>query len=329
MKKILIIIIFSFLLSNISIAQSDFSPAKIEEIKTTFHEYYDIYETKEYDRLHDYLTPELDQYISLKNTTTEAIIKNAEHFFKNKTNIVYQPYFDKMELSYNENGNIVAKFGILMIWEVTDSNIINYAEMNSRSVNVLCRVILTPDFKITSYYEDKVIRPKYELTKDLKAYLVTKEPQDEPEFVELGKGTIVTDDFTIKASDTTSSSWTYFARQVIYEDEKYLIDHYGYYEDNESYDYYLQLVDHGFAEEDKKYFDLTKNPTDWQLAFSNEKEDVIANLSNPVNEPGLKLSDYKNQIIIYTILVAVILFIIILTVYWLLKKNKEKEMFDL
>lgn len=170
---------------------------------------------KDYFALKDYFTPDVDQFITLKNIRAEEVTKTSQIFFKNKNKIAYKADFSRMESKTTDAYHIVT-VPLEMSW--TENDAIEFNQKGTylgRHVEVILELLIDEDYKIASYIEKEVIIPKYKLAFDLPAESVL----DDQEEVFLKGGTVVQDNFYRRFGPATPVSLI----QVLYQGKAYWI----------------------------------------------------------------------------------------------------------
>ncbi|MDX2305011.1 MAG: hypothetical protein NW226_19525 [Microscillaceae bacterium] len=203
------------------------SPKKTEEIApVSFDEekarriltgYFEKFTERNFTALKDYYAEEVKQFISLKNIKAEQVSKISSDFFKDKTNIYYTPDFSRFD-QQAANGYFETTLPLEMTWSDNQGEEFRGTDnYYSRSTQVLLGITLDQSYKIVSYQEKKIIKPKYRLLQDMTAV----EVEDSKTSLELSKGTIVTDFFEKKFESGLGSQI-----KVLYKGKAYWIPEY-------------------------------------------------------------------------------------------------------
>jgi hypothetical protein len=148
-------------ISLVSIIYVLYSKGRPEEKKITLEEksyeliasYFDDLQDNIYDA-NDYYAPQVDQFISVKNTTPDNINKlnqNETDFTDRKANIVD----NKVNFSRNQNGINYWTFWL-------DMSCYRVRRQQTQSCKVLIEIGLNEDLKITSYKELDLVDLKFE-----------------------------------------------------------------------------------------------------------------------------------------------------------------------
>jgi hypothetical protein len=189
-----------------------------EKAKQVLTGYFTKFSERNFLALQDYYTPEVKQFITLRNIKASEVSKNAKSFFRGKTNVYYTPDFSRID-NQIKDGQFVINLPLEMVWSENASNT-DYEEgqnYKSRSASVILELIMTPNYKIESYREKTIIRPKYELLEDLTALNAS----DETVQITLKKGAIVTDNYEKRFGNMEGSQI-----KVLYNGKSYWIPEY-------------------------------------------------------------------------------------------------------
>lgn len=116
-------------------------------IKNIIQEYFALYGKNDWDALAGYYAPEINQFITIKNTTPAQVTASAKSFFKNKSNIAYKPDMSTFKISEAQ-----------MQWNVSIALDMQWDDQQSRVQLELA--FLDPGYKIVSYKERKVLISK-------------------------------------------------------------------------------------------------------------------------------------------------------------------------
>lgn len=180
--------------------------------------YFQKYAERKFLALKDYYAEEVELFITLKNIKPEDVSKTAKDFFKDKTNIYYNPDFSRLNGKVKD-GMFVTTLPIEMVWSknTTGQDYTENEKFYSRSASVMLELKLDKDYKIVSYKEKEIIRPQYKLLQDL-----TAQSAATPELeLELKKGTVVTDNFEKEFGNIEASRI-----KVVYKGKSYWIPEY-------------------------------------------------------------------------------------------------------
>jgi hypothetical protein len=189
-----------------------------EKAKQVLTGYFTKFSERNFAALQDYYTPEVKQFITLRNIKAADVSKNAKNFFRGKTNVYYTPDFSRIDNEIKDE-RFVINLPLEMVWSENTTNT-DYEEgqnYKSRSASVILELTMTPNYKIESYREKTIIRPKYELLEDLTAINAS----DETVQITLKKGAIVTDNYEKRFGNMEGSQI-----KVLYNGKSYWIPEY-------------------------------------------------------------------------------------------------------
>lgn len=224
-----------------------------EQLQQKLTEFYLIYNDKKFSDLPKYLAPQLEQYISLKNTTAGAIIADAEKFFANKTYVHYRPFLNALKI---DDHNV--KLGLQMSWSYSTppNEAIGFETIYAKDVYAVVSLDFDQNWKIKKYLEEYIVRPEFKLLKDQTAIEDNdaKESKD-LERVSLKAGEVVTSDL-LKRQYETVSWWKSSEERIIYQDKKYWLTMHTYHAAsyNETFEQLLEPVAINVAEPYYQYF---------------------------------------------------------------------------
>lgn len=132
---------------------------KKPELSASLRDFYDVYNKQEFDRLAEFLAPQVRQYISLRNTTPAAIIADAKKFFADKSNIYYGLHLDSGDYKSRfetVGDNSVVEYLLNMTWDTAKAK----QKSSHYEVQVVVEVTFDKNNKIISYLEKQIIKPQ-------------------------------------------------------------------------------------------------------------------------------------------------------------------------
>ncbi len=229
-------------------ANKDIGPDKEESLSKIISNFYDVYNNKDFDKLAVFFAPQVKQYISLKNTTPEAIVSDAKEFFKDKDPVKYEPFLKAMEI----NGKNV-RLGLHMSssWIKKASGDVGYDTLTDSSVYVVVSLDFDENNKIDNYTEEYIVRPQIKLIKAQELEPVAAGDDK----IKVPAGTIVSSNFQSRTFETVSW-WKMYQTMVVYKGEKYWATSFTYHAadyDNTA-EYYLEDSTVSLPDNYKKYF---------------------------------------------------------------------------
>ncbi|OJJ23433.1 hypothetical protein BKI52_03470 [marine bacterium AO1-C] len=129
-------------------SSSSSAPAE-QKIKDIIKEYFALYAKRDWEALAGYYTPEITQFITLKNAKPAQVTASAKSFFKNKSNVRYTPDMATCKITQAQMG-----------WNAEVALDIEWDQQKTRVLLKLAFV--DPDYKIIFYKEEKVLNSQKE-----------------------------------------------------------------------------------------------------------------------------------------------------------------------
>ncbi len=245
-----------------------------------FNEFFNVYNEKDFAKLERFLDNEMVQYVGLSETTSTKVINNLTDFFENKDYVNYKANF--LDLKYGrEIGSYNIEIPMTISWgwqEYDEKTELSYAY--DRVVEVIAKIKLNENNKITEYHETKVIIPKLKLLKDLRL----------TDDIILQQDTIVESEFVTRSIEVDPPKSEMYWQKITYKDKSYWLES-GYF-DNETdsmVDYLLKI------DEEKEEYEYLKKIESPDLVF--EKGLFKTNdIGYEIMEYNKKITDDKFEI---------------------------------
>ena len=207
---------------------------RLEKIELILYGYIQKYDKREFMALQDYFSPNVEQFINLKNIPAKRVTEEAREYFSNKRDVRFIPNIRKelegaqVEI---EGNRCIVTFDLHIewmtqtnprdtLWEEMNSTV-EIADKRSYSAIVNAAFVFDEQYKIRSYKELKIKRKKFKTHKDIQTFNENKTPLSiipKDTWIEDGEFSLLTQ---------TVVGWGTFGKtlvQVYHQNQSYWID---------------------------------------------------------------------------------------------------------
>lgn len=166
-------------LRNFRFAGNPATDGTILQVRERLLSYFDLYESKSFEKFRDFYAPRVRRYITIQNPKIEEMIADAQRFYRDKEEIGYVIEPGSLEIR-KQGEEFVSTFRLVLSWKETESvlpeSLVSELAVEEPVPGFLIatqsEVVFDAGLKIVSYAEKKIFRDKFKVQEPAPAWLI-------------------------------------------------------------------------------------------------------------------------------------------------------------